>query len=375
MSNKVKILIGPAYPLRGGIADFNQALATAYNLQNKQNKIFTFSLQYPKFLFPGKTQLSQGEKPKDLNIELGINSINPFSWFKIARKISKENPESIIIHYWMPFMAPCLGVIARRVKRKTKAQVVGLIHNVIPHEKFPLGNLLTKFFVKSCDSFIAMSKSVLGDLDQFTNNNNKKFSPHPIYNTFGEKVDKQQAIKYLKLSSDFKYILFFGIIRRYKGLDLLLEALANDNLKSKKIKLIVAGEFYEDRTYYDQIINKFNLKDHIIFTNAFVPTDEVKYYFSASDIIVQTYKHATQSGVTQIAYHFERPMLVTNVGGLSEIVPHEKVGYVTETNPQSIAQSLIAFFDQNKESEFAANTAKEKEKFSWDKFIEAIESL
>jgi glycosyltransferase involved in cell wall biosynthesis len=370
-----KILIGPAHPLRGGIADFNQALSLAYNSLGTKNKIFTFSLQYPKFLFPGKTQLAQGEKAQNLNIEVCINSINPFSWFKTAKKIAKEKPEYIVIHYWMPFMAPCLGTIARQIKKRTNAKVIGLMHNVIPHESFPFANMLTKYFVKSCDGFITMSKAVLSDLNQFTDTTNKKFSPHPIYNIFGDKVEKSEALNKLNLSSEFKYMLFFGIIRRYKGLDLLLRAMADSKLRNKKIKLIVAGEFYEDRSYYDQIIDDLKLNDKIIFTNGFIPNSNVKNYFGAADIVAQTYKTATQSGVTQIAYHFERPMLVTNVGGLSEIVPNEKVGYVTETNPESIAKALNKFFDENKEYEFSKNTASEKDKFSWDKLIDAIEEL
>ncbi len=272
-------------------------------------------------------------------------------------------------------MAPCLGTIARRVKKKTNAKIIGIMHNVIPHESFPLANQLTKYFVKSCDGFITMSKSVLSDLNQFTNNTNKKFSPHPIYNIFGDIVPKEEALKYLNLSTEYKYILFFGIIRRYKGLDLLLKALANSKLQKQQLKLIVAGEFYEDRSYYDQLIHDLNLKDKIIFTNGFIPNHEVKYYFGASNIVAQTYKNATQSGVTQIAYHFERPMLVTNVGGLSEIVPNKKVGYVTETNPDSIAEALSDFFVNNKEEEFSKNTLLEKDKFSWDKLIKAIEEL
>lgn len=370
-----KILIGPAYPLRGGIADFNHALALAYHKQNHKSKIYTFSLQYPGFLFPGKTQFAESEKPQNINIAVTINSLNPLNWFIVAKKIIKEKPEYILIHYWTPFMAPCFGTIARRIKKRTGTKIIGIMHNVIPHESMPMEKLLTKYFVKSCDGFIAMSESVLEDLNQFTDNPNKKNSPHPIYDIFGDKISKPDAIKHLNLSEEFKYILFFGIIRRYKGLDLLLYALANEKLKDHKLKLIVAGEFYEDRSYYDNIIGKLNLKDKVIFTDSFVPDDEIKYYFGASDIVAQTYKNATQSGVTQIAYHFERPMLVTNVGGLSEIVPDQKVGYVTETNPDSIAEALADFFNNSREEEFSKNASIEKNRFGWDKLINAIEEL
>ncbi|HKL09150.1 MAG TPA: glycosyltransferase [Bacteroidales bacterium] len=369
-----KILIGPAYPLRGGIADFNQALAQSYQPDHKV-KIYTFSLQYPGFLFPGKTQFAEGGQPDNIPTDVSINSINPFNWIKIGNRIARENPEQVIIHYWMPFMAPCLGTIAKQIKKNSNAKIIGIMHNVIPHENFPFKNPLTKYFVSHCDGFIAMSKSVLKDLEQFTNNPTKKFIPHPIYNTFGEIISKEQSLKKLNLSADYRYLLFFGIIRKYKGLDILIKALADKRLSKFPIKLMVAGEFYEERKVYDDLVAKHHLEDRIIFTHGFVPADKVKYYFCASDIIVQTYKSATQSGVTQIAYHFERPMLVTNVGGLAEIVPHRRVGYVTAINPESVADALIDFFENQREEEFSKNAAIEKDKFSWDQFIKGINEL
>lgn len=370
-----KIIIGPAYPLRGGIADFNQALASSYNSKNNHVIVFTFSLQYPKLLFPGKTQYAN-DKPSDyLDIKIEINSINPINWIRTARKIASYNPEYIIIPYWTPFMSPCLSTIARQVKKRTKAKTIAIMHNVIPHESFPLGKLLTKYFIKSCDGFIALSKSVLSELDQFTKSQNKKFSPHPIYNIYGDKVSKKDALNYLQLDSNKKYILFFGIIRHYKGLDLLLESLSYDQIISKDIHLIVAGEFYDDKKYYIDLIEKYNLKDRVILTNKFIANNEVKYFFSACDLVAQTYKNASQSGVTQIAYHFERPMLVTNVGGLSEIVPNNKVGYVTEKDPKEIAAAIADFYNNNREEEFSKNTSLEKKRFSWDKLIQNIEEL
>lgn len=369
------ILIGPAYPLRGGIADFNQALAKSYQQKGHKVKVFTFSLQYPGFLFPGKTQFAKGEKPVEIEINVSINSINPFSWIKTGNRIAKENPEQVIIHYWMPFMASCLGTIAKQIKKNSNAKIIGIMHNVIPHENFPLKNQLTKYFVSQCDGFIAMSKSVLKDLEQFTTNQNKIFIPHPVYNIFGEKISKQESLKNLNLSSEYKYLLFFGIIRKYKGLDILIKALTDERLSKFPIKLIVAGEFYEERKTYDELVAKHHLEDRIIFTDGFVPADKVKYYFCASDMVVQTYKTATQSGVTQIAYHFERPMLVTDVGGLAEIVPHQKVGYITAINPQSVADALFDFFENERDEEFSKNAAIEKNKFSWEQFIKGINEL
>lgn len=370
-----KILIGPAYPLRGGISDFNEALATAYISQNKKTKIYSFSLQYPSFLFPGKTQFSEGAKPKDIEIETCINSINPINWIRKGNNIARQNPDYVVVQYWMPFMAPCLGTIIRRVKKKSKAKIIAITHNVIPHEKFPFTKILTRYFVKKCDGFITLSKSVLSDIEVFTSNQNKIFVPHPIYNTFGDKIHKEEALKYLKLSPDFEYILFFGIIRKYKGLDILLQALSDEKLKKRNVKLIIAGEFYEDPSFYHQIIKDYNLQDKVIFSKGFIPNNEIKYYFSACSIVAQTYKSATQSGVTQIAYHFEKPMLVTNVGGLAEIVPHNKVGYITQIDSEDVANCLYDFFENHREDEFSRNVAEEKKKFGWDKMIEAIEYL
>ena len=370
-----KILIGPAYPLRGGIADFNEALANAYFVQKSKTKIITFSMQYPGFLFPGKTQFSDGSKPENIDIDVCINSINPFNWITVGNKIARQNPEYVVIQYWMPFMAPCLGTIARRVKKKSNAKIIAITHNIIPHEKFPFSKILTKYFVSKCDGFISLSKSVLSELEQFTSNQNKIFIPHPIYNTFGEKISRIDALAHLKLSPEFNYILFFGIIRKYKGLDILLKALASGKLKNKNIKLIVAGEFYEDQSFYNQIIDENNIGDKVIFSNVFIANSEIKYYFGACNIVAQTYRSATQSGVTQIAYHFEKPMLVTDVGGLAEIVPHQKVGYITQIDSDDVANCLADFFENNREEEFSKNVAIEKEKFGWDKMIDAIEEL
>ncbi len=369
------INVGPAYPLRGGIANFNLALCQAFNDEGISSDIVSFSLQYPGILFPGKTQFDEGTAPKKIKISTLINSINPFSWYKTARFIIKENPEYIIIHYWMPFMAPALGTIAKVIRRKSNIKVIGLAHNIIPHEHKPGDRVLTKYFVKNCNGFVTLAKSVLDDLSEFTDNKNKIFSPHPIYNIFGEKVNKLEALKYLKLNPEDKHILFFGLIRKYKGLDLLLKAVGTDKIKELNLKVIIAGEFYDDKSEYDKIISDYNLEDNVIITDCFVPSDEIKYYFSASDIVVQPYHTATQSGVSQIAYNFERPMLVTDVGGLAEIVPHGKVGYVTDKSPDSIADAIFDFYENNREDEFSKNVAIEKEKFTWDKMVNAIETL
>lgn len=366
MDKKKVIIIGPAFPLRGGIANFNNLLAKAYQDLGIEVVVYSFSLQYPSFLFPGTSQYENGDAP-NINIKTCINSINPINWFKVAMNISSENADYVVVRYWLPFMAPCLGVISRLIRRKTK--VIAITDNVIPHEKRIGDQLLTSFFVKSCDGFICLSKSVLSDLDKFTSIIHKKFFPHPIYNTFGNKISKNKARKNLQLTKNGKYLLFFGFVREYKGLDLLLNALADKRIKKLGIKLIVAGEFYENKSKYLNLVKSLSIEDSVILKSSFISADEVKNYFCAADLITQTYKTATQSGITQIAYHFDRPMLVTDVGGLSEIVPHLKVGYVTKKDSLDIANSIYDFYNNDREDKFSDNVKKEKIRFSWDKFI------
>ena len=373
MSAKKVIIIGPAHPYRGGIANFNNSLATAFYENGYDIRVFSFTLQYPSFLFPGKTQYENSDPPKNIQIKSLINSINPFNWFNVATKINKIKPDYVIIRYWLPFMAPCLGTIARLINKKTK--ILAITDNIIPHEKRFGDFYLTKFFVSSCNAYVTLSASVLDELSQFTNSDKKKFIPHPIYDTFGEKIKKTKAKENLGLKNEDKHLLFFGFVRKYKGLDLILRAMSDKRVKNLDIKLIVAGEFYDNIDDYLNLIDDLDVKSNIILKSDFIPEHEVKNYFCASDMITQTYRTATQSGVTQIAYHFERPMLVTDVGGLAEIVPDKKVGYVTTQDPKDIADSIVDFYINDREKEFEKNTAIEKSKFSWQNLINAIEDL
>ena len=372
MQRKI-IIIGPAFPYRGGIANFNNSLAVEYKSQGADVKIYSFSLQYPSFLFPGKTQYEEGEGPKDIEIIPIVNSINPFNWFKVASRIKKENPDYVIIRYWLPFMAPCLGTVAKLIRKTTK--VFAITDNVIPHEKRIGDSLLTKYFVKSSDAFLTLSSSVLDDLKQFTDTKEKIFIPHPIYDSFGDIVEKSTAKEKLGLDENGKYLLFFGFVRKYKGLDIMLEVMADKRIQDLGVKLIVAGEFYDNKEEYIAQINSLNILDYVILRTDFILEDQVKDYFCASDMITQTYRTATQSGVTQIAYHFEKPMLVTNVGGLAEIVPHNKVGYVCDIDTKQIADYIVEFYTENKEKEFSDNTKEEKKRFTWKVLVEGIDSL
>lgn len=361
------------YPYRGGIAQFNAAL---YRELEKHHsvKAFTFTRQYPNILFPGKSQMVTDTDESDkVDAVRVLDTINPFSYYSTAKKIEKFQPDLLIFKYWMTFFAPSFGTVAYLLKNKCK--IISILDNVIPHEKRIGDRALTKFFINQNHGFVTMSESVLNDLNQFTDNKNKVFIPHPIYNIFGNKVPKVDAVNHLKLNPNDKHILFFGFIRRYKGLDLLLESMADERIRQMGIKLIIAGECYEDWSYYQDLISKYNLQSNIILKTDYIPSEEIKYYFSAADMVVQPYRTATQSGVTQIAYNFERPMLVTYVGGLAEIVPDKKVGYVVPTDPKSIADALIDFYSNSREHDFSINASVEKKRFEWDSFTKGIEDL
>lgn len=368
------VIVGPAYPYRGGIALFNERLAKAFQDNNDEVEIITFTLQYPNFLFPGKTQFSDAEPIKELKITRSINAVNPLSWIKTANRIKKVKPDLVLFAYWLPFMAPSFGTIAKLVAKNKHTKIAALVHNIIPHEKRAGDSMLSNYFIKHVDGFITLSKSVYDDLTTLTNKP-KALTPHPLYDNFGKAVSKSEALKKLGLDASFNYLLFFGIIRKYKGLDTLLDAMAIEEIKAQKIKVIVAGEFYEDDAPYFNLIKKHQLEDSVVMVNKFIPDVDVVNYFCAADMIVQPYKHATQSGVTQIAYHFNKPMLVTNVGGLAEMIPNQKVGYVTESNPKSVAESIIDFYTNTREEEFIAGVKDEKQKYTWDKMILTISNL
>ncbi|MFO7818278.1 MAG: glycosyltransferase, partial [Desulfovibrionales bacterium] len=239
------IIIGPAHPLRGGIAALNERLASQLINEGHDVEIYSFKLQYPGFLFPGKTQYTDTEPPANLKIFSAINSINPFNWLRIGLKIKRQQPDMVIVRYWLPFMAPSTGTICRLARKNKKTRVIAITDNILPHESRPGDRQLTRFFTKSVDGFVAMSKNVFNELDLFIKNKPKQLSPHPIYDHYGESVPKNIAKKQLLLNPDLNYLLFFGFIRDYKGLDLLLKSLSFNKLKEMdQLKIIIAGEFY-----------------------------------------------------------------------------------------------------------------------------------
>ncbi len=368
-------IIGPAYPYRGGIALFSNRLAEALMDAGHEVKIVTFKMQYPSFLFPGKTQFSSGALTQKLNIVRSINSINPFNWIKVGKQLKKDEADLVIFKYWMPFMAPCFGFIAKQLRSTKKTKILALLHNLVPHEKRIGDEKLTRFFLKRMDGCVVMSKSVMADLIRVDPEKPHVFSPHPLYDNFGVSISRSTALKALNLDPKFNYLLFFGIIRKYKGLDLLLEAFGDSRLNNGSIKLIVAGEFYEDDAPYMGIIEKHGLKDNVILNGSFIPDEEVVNYFCGVDMVVQPYRNATQSGVTQIAYHFNKPMLVTDVGGLNEIVPHNKVGYVVKPKAEAVADALVDFYANSRAAEFIVGVEDEKKKYAWEKMVGTIEML
>lgn len=369
------IIIGSAWPFRGGLAAYNERLATEFLTSGNDVSVETFKLQYPKILFPGKTQFADWEAPEHLEIHRSVNSINPFNWLKVGRRIRKKKPDLVVIKYWIPFMGPCFGTIARQIKKNGHTQVITILDNIIPHENRPGDRAFTRYFIKPLDGFVAMSDSVLSDINSFDRLKPRALCPHPLYDNFGEKVPKTEARKELGLDPDLKYILFFGFIREYKGLDLLLEAFSDSRFERSDIRLLVAGEFYTDPEPYIKLIREQMLEERVILRNDFIPDRDVRYYFSAADLVVQPYRSATQSGISQIAYHFEKPMIVTDVGGLPEIVPDGKVGFVVERDPGKIASAIFDFYDKGLEEDFAKNAAKEKLKYSWNNMVETIISL
>src|SRR5450759_671901 len=269
------ISLGPAHPYRGGPATFNDRLARQFFSEGHINDIVTFSLQYPRLLFPGKTQYTDSPAPEGIKITRELNSVNPINWILTGLKIKREKPDLLLIRFWLPFLGPSLGTVARLVKSNKHTKVICIFDNVIPHEKRPGDNILTKYFIGSIDGAIVMSQTVMDDLKLFRKNIPVKLSPHPLFDNYGKKISREEALKSLNLDSDNSYLLFFGFIRAYKGLDLLLEAFSDIRLRNRRLKLIIAGEFYEDDTPYRDLIKSHNLEEDVIFHDHFIKDTEV----------------------------------------------------------------------------------------------------
>ena len=368
------VIIGPAYPLRGGLATFDQRLAKAFTDECDDCTIVSFSLQYPSFLFPGKTQFSTEPAPKDLKILSLINSVNPLNWLKVGRYLKKQKPDFIVVRFWIPFMGPALGTILRQVRKNKHTKIVCIADNVLPHEKRPGDKAFIRYFLQSCHAFITMSEKVLNDLRLFEKSKPARQVLHPLYDNFGAPMSKAAARQQLGLPEEEKIVLFFGFIRKYKGLDLLLQAMADPRIKEAGIKLVVAGEFYEDEKPYLQLIEEGKLFQSVLLHTHFIPDSEVKYYLCAADAVIQPYRAATQSGVTPLAYYFEKPMVVTNVGGLPSLVPHQKAGLVCEPQPEAIATAILQLYEFGIDN-FIPHLRAEKQKYAWPVLVNTIKQL
>jgi D-inositol-3-phosphate glycosyltransferase len=366
------ISIGPAHPYRGGLASFNDRLAQQFASEGYSIEIITFKLQYPGILFPGKTQYTEGPPPEGIRISRMMNSVNPFNWITTGLKIRKAKPDILLIRYWLPFMSPCLGTIARIAGSNRHTVVICIFDNVIPHEKRPGDRLLTKYFTHSIDGAIVMSGTVKDELSAFRKNIPVRLSPHPLFDNYGPSVSREEALSVLGLPRDKNYLLFFGFIRSYKGLDLLIKAFADKRLRKRNLKLVIAGEFYEDDAPYRQLLKLYDLEKEVIIYDHFIKDNEVPLYFAIADLVVQPYRSATQSGVTQIAFTYGKPMLVTDVGGLREIVTDKESGYVVPPSPEDIAEAIIDYFGNKRKETFTEAVNKQKGKFSWDKMTASI---
>lgn len=366
------MLLGTAWPYRGGLASYNERLIHEFIAEGYDAEIITFTTQYPAFLFPGKTQYSTSQKPADIHITRLLNSVNPFNWYRVGRFVRKKSPDILLIKYWMPFMAPSFGTVARIVKRNKNTKVIAILDNIIPHEKRFYDKPFTNYFTKIIDGYVVMSNEVMSDLVSVDKLKPSILTPHPIFDNFGNGVDKTLACENLGLDPSVHYLLFFGFIREYKGLDLLLKAFSAHDLKKYNLKLIIAGEYYTSKDKYLNLIAQYDLADRVYNFDRFIPDEEVKYFFCASDLLILPYRHATQSGVAQIAMHFDRPVIVTDVGSLSETVINGETGYVIKPNPQEIAKAIIKFYEGEATATFSKQIQRYKKKYSWGALVNSI---
>jgi len=365
-------ILGPAYPYRGGLATFNERLASQFISECKEVDIRTFTVQYPEILFPGKSQYTDTPAPEGIKIVRQLNSINPINWIRTGWKIKKEKPDILLIRYWIPFLAPCLGTVARIARSNKYTVVISVVDNVVPHEKRPGDEMFTRFFMRSIDGAVALSDFVQKDIEDFRKDIPISVTTHPLFDTYGKKIMRNEALSALKLDQNNFYLLFFGFIRDYKGLDILINAFSDNRLRGKNLKLIVAGEFYENEATLKAMVKESGLENDVIFYDRYINDSEVRLFFCGADLVVQPYKSATQSGVTQIAFQFDKPMLVTDVGGLKEIVRHGKCGYVVEPDPKLVADAIIDYFDNSRIHTFTENVRKQKAEFSWSKMTDAV---
>lgn len=371
-------LVGPAHPYRGGIAHFNEMTMQGLAAHGHDVRAVTFRRQYPEVLFPGKTQYARDEAPPE-GVPVAarvIDTLNPITWVRAARHVARQRPDAVIFQYWMPFFAPAYGTVARYVRRRG-VRVLSVVHNALPHERHVGDAALGRFFLRACDGFIVMSDAVEGHLAPLRRADaTVRRIDHPVYARFGAPVSRRKARRQLGLSAEIPVLLFFGFVRGYKGLHVLLEALPAVVEALPDVRLVVAGEFYDDTAPYRAQIARHGLDDHVLLHDRYVASADVPAYFGAADLIVQPYVSATQSGVAQIAFHFERPVVVTDVGGLAEVVPHERAGFVVPPeDPAALAAAVVRFFREDWRERLTEGVRRQRQRYHPDRLVEAIEDL
>ena len=359
------LIIGPAHPYRGGIAETNHELALAFKKNGKKVQIWTFNKLYPKFIFPGKTQFSNQNAPKNIDIKRMIHAYSPFQWHSVVKEIKALNPEVIIFRYWTPFLAICYGYIARNVGSNIKC--IGMVDNWIPHENRISDKFLNNYFGNGCSSFITLSKSVANEIKlNFSKPILKGF--HPINEFLPFPISKIKARKNLNLSSSASYILFFGLIRKYKGLDLLIDAFKILSKENPKLELIIAGEFYESKKKYYNLIKNYHLENNVKIFPYFLNKDDLRDFFCASKLVILPYKSATQSGIAPLAYKYLKPLVVTDIHGLSEPVFKDKTGVVCKIDSDSIADGIKEAMDPKNYIKFKKQISIKRKNYTWENF-------
>ncbi|MGM9785248.1 MAG: glycosyltransferase [Candidatus Cryptobacteroides sp.] len=357
------------YPYRGGISQFNACL---YGELGKKHivKAFNFSRQYPDFLFPGKTQyVTEDDEAVPVESVSLLDTANPFSYIRTYRAIRDWNPDLLIVRYWMSYFAPSLGYVTRKMRKHCK--VISILDNVVPHEQRFFDTPLTKYFLTGSDGCITLCEAVSKDLLRLKPDARYSVIQHPLYSHFGSRMPREEAERQLGLKHGKKNLLFFGLIREYKGLDILLEAFSS---LPDDFQLIIAGEPYGSFDKYQKIIDSMEGKDRISMTLKYIRDSEVTRYFSAADLAVLPYRSATQSGISSVSYHFEVPMIVTDVGGLKETIGDRGTGIVaSECSPEAVGKEILRYFSEPELKEsFIGNIRKEKERLSWKGFAERL---
>ncbi len=364
------ILIGPAFPFRGGISNTNHELIQEIQKKFKNSFIITFKKLYPNFIFPGKNQFSSEKKPLKINIERHLTTYNPMSWIKTAKRINKFNPKAVIFRYYSPFLAPAYFVISIIISNKIKK--IALVDNWKPHESFLSDNFLNKLFGIKITGFVSLSKNVS---NQIRLNFKKPILTlfHPINQNLPIPISKSNARKILKWPKERKTILFYGLIRKYKGLDLLINSIIEEPLKKSQIHLVIAGEFYEPKEKYLKLISKNNLDKRISIYDEYIDNEMTKHLFCASDAVIQTYHSSTQSGVTPLAYFYSTPVLVSKIDGLKDPVLKDKSGIVSEKSTKEISRNILKLL--NNLNYYTKNIEKTKSNYKWKKFAYELEKF